>query len=290
MNKMKILNRWHAARDSVLRHVGAQPFFILLFFYSFILSSCGDFFELETQEALKAAKITIGQHVVALAPGDAYKVPVSFTPADVPTTSVFWLTENDEVATVRNDSVVGVAEGLTRLFAFSVLDNLRDTCYAYVLPPLEVIAGRYPYDMVVYADVDVHGTRLTQANATDYRVIAFVGNQVRGIGQMRQHNGKEYMELRVWGPAPTSDEQVELRCYLAKAARIEVFATGSLTFDGLQHGSLKHPLQLVLDDKAKVYLPEIEEETTDDNPIIDDGDKAEFEGDDSDFPADDEDE
>ena len=28
MNKMKILYRWHAARDSVLRHGGAQPFFI----------------------------------------------------------------------------------------------------------------------------------------------------------------------------------------------------------------------------------------------------------------------
>ena len=238
-----------------------------------LLSSCGDFFELETQEALKAAKITIGQHVVALAPGYAYKVPVSFTPTDVPTTSVFWLAEDDKVATVRNDSVVGVAEGLTRLFAFSVLDNLRDTCYAYVLPPLEVIAGRYAYDMVVYADVTVNGTRLTQANAQDYKVLAFVGDQVRGIGQMRRHKDTEYMELRVWGASTSTDEQVELRCYLAKEARIKVFPVTDLTFDGEQHGSLKHPLQLTIDHTAKDYLPDIADEDDNTDQIIDDQDE-----------------
>ena len=217
-----------------------------------LFSSCGDFFELDTHEALKAAKITIGQRVVALATGDVYKVPVSFTPSDVPTTTVLWLAEDESVATVRNDSVVGVGEGITRLFAFSVLDNLRDTCYAYVMPSLEVMAGRYAYD---------------------YRVIAFVGDQVRGVGQMRQHKDKEYMELRIWGPSPSSDEQVELRCYLSKEARIQVFATTGLTFDGLQHGSLKNPLKLVLDDKSKEYVPDIADE--DDNPdqIIDDQDE-----------------
>lgn len=238
-----------------------------------LFSSCGDFFELDTHEALKAAKITIGQRVVALATGDVYKVPVSFTPSDVPTTTVLWLAEDESVATVRNDSVVGVGEGITRLFAFSVLDNLRDTCYAYVMPSLEVMAGRYAYDMVVYADVTVHGTPVTQANADDYRVIAFVGDQVRGVGQMRKYKDTEYMELRIWGPSPSSDEQVELRCYMVKEARIQVFATTGLTFDGLQHGSLKHPLQLVLDDKAKEYVPDIADE--DDNPdqIIDDQDE-----------------
>ena len=252
-----------------------------------LFSSCGDYFELDTHEALMAAKITIGQRVVALATGDVYKVPVSFTPSDVPTTTVLWLAEDESVATVRIDSVVGVGEGITRLFAFSVLDNLRDTCYAYVMPSLEVMAGRYAYDMVVYADVTVHGTRLTQANAADYKVIAFVDDEVRGVGQMRKYKDTEYMELRIWGPSPSSDEQVELRCYLSKEARIQVFATTGLTFDGLQHGSLKNPLKLVLDDKAKEYVPVIADE--DDNPIIDDGDKAEFEGDDSDFPADDND-
>ena len=274
-------------KDKVIRQVKRfLPFYLFTFLP--LISSCGDFFELDTHEALKAAKITIGQRVVALATGDVYKVPVSFTPSDVPTTTVLWLAEDESVATVRNDSVVGVGEGITRLFAFSVLDNLRDTCYAYVMPSLEVMAGRYAYDMVVYADVTVHGTPVTQANADDYRVIAFVGDQVRGVGQMRKYKDTEYMELRIWGPSPSSDEQVELRCYLSKEARIEVFATTGLTFDGLQHGSLKNPLKLVLDDKAKEYVPDIADE--DDNPIIDDGDKAEFEGDDSDFPADDNDE
>ena len=233
------------------------------------LTSCGEFWELETQEALKAAKITIDQRVVMLAPGDMYKMSVSFTPANVPTTTVLWLADDETVATVRNDSVVAVAEGITRLFAFGVLDNLRDTCYAYVLPSLEVVAGRYPYDMVIYADVTAHGTRLTQANAQDYKVIAFVGDEVRGVGQMRQHGGTEYMELRVWGPNAVSDEQVELRCYIAKEARIEVFPVTNLTFDGLQHGSLKHPMQLVLDENAKAYVPDIDTDDTSDD-IIDD--------------------
>ena len=244
------------------------------------LSSCGDFWELETTEALKAAKLQIDQRIVMMSPGDVYKVPVSFTPADVPTTSVFWLADDETVATVRNDSVVAVAQGITRLFAFSMLDNLRDTCYAYVMPPLEVIAGRYPYDMVFYADVDVHGTRLTQANAQDYKVIAFVGDEVRGVGQMRQHGGTEYMELRVWGPNAVSDEQLELRCYIAKEARIEVFPVTGLTFDGLQHGSLKRPMQLVLDENAKTYVPDID--TGDDNPIIDDQDDINVKIDDKD--------
>ena len=259
-------------KDKVIRQVKRfLPFYLFTFLP--LISSCGDFFELDTHEALKAAKITIGQRVVALATGDVYKVPVSFTPSDVPTTTVLWLAEDESVATVRNDSVVGVGEGITRLFAFSVLDNLRDTCYAYVMPSLEVMAGRYAYDMVVYADVTVHGTPVTQANADDYRVIAFVDDQVRGVGQMRKYKDKEYMELRIWGPSPSSDEQVELRCYLSKEARIEVFATTGLTFDGLQHGSLKNPLKLVLDDKAKEYVPDIADEDDTSDQIIDDQDE-----------------
>lgn len=260
---------------------------LCLFTFLLLCSSCGDFWEVETNEALKAGSMTIGQRVVTMPVGEVYKVPVKFTPDDLPTTPVMWLSMDDKIAAVRNDSVVAVAEGITRLIAFSTLDNLRDTCYAYILPSLEMVTGRYPYDMVVFGDVSVHGTKLTSENEKDFKVVAFVGNEVRGVGQMRQQSGKEYLELRVWGPTSKSSEKVELRCYISKQARMEIFPV-DLTFDGGRHGTPKKPLQLVLGDGAKEFVPVIDDE--DDNPIINDDETIKIEGDDNDFPDDDDDE
>jgi len=241
------------------------------------ISSCGEFWELETQDVGEKGTMTLQRKIVSIVVGDGYKVPVTITPSDLATNAVFWLSENDDVAFIRNDSIIGQSTGVARVIAFSTLSQLRDTCYAYVMPSMEVLTGTYPYDMVIYANVTVHGKKLTSENSKDILVVAFVGEQVRGIGQMRKHKDKEYMELRVWGPSQSSDEEVAIRCYFKKEAKLEVFDY-TLTYDGEQHGTLTKPIELVLDDKSEEYVPVIEEddnefqgEQEDQFKVVDDG-------------------
>lgn len=227
------------------------------------LVSCGDFWELETQDVGDKGNMELQRKIVSIVVGDGYKVPITFTPSDLATNAVYWLSENDDVAFIRNDSIIGKSTGVARIIAFTTLSQLRDTCYAYVMPSMEVMTGTYPYDMVIYASVTVHGQKLTVDNSKDILVVAFVNDEVRGIGQMRKHKDKEYLELRVWGSAQSSDEIVELRCYYRKEAKLEVFDY-TLTYDGEQHGTLSKPIELVLDDKTEEFIPVIEDDDDDD--------------------------
>jgi len=249
-----------------INHIPHSPFGkgsgVKLLLLAFLFTSCGEFWEIDTTDVGDKGKMELQRKVVSIVVGDGYKVPVTFTPSDLATNAVFWLSENNDVAFIRNDSIIGNSTGVARIIAFSTLSQLRDTCYAYVMPTMEVLTGTYPYDMVIYASVTVHGKKLTADNSKDILVVAFVGDQVRGVGQMRKHKDKEYMELRVWGPSQSSDDKVELRCYYRKEAKLEVFDY-TLTYDGKQHGTLSNLIALELDDKAEEYVPEIEDEDED---------------------------
>ena len=273
-----IFRRW---KNYILPSPIGEGLGVRLLLLTCLLTSCGEFWELETKDVGEKGTMTLQRKIVSIVVGDGYKVPVTITPSELATNAVFWLSENNDVAFIRNDSIIGQSEGIARVVAFSTLSQLRDTCYAYVMPSMEVLTGTYPYDMVIYANVTVHGKKLTAETAKDISVVAFVGEQVRGIGQMRKHKDKEYMELRVWGPAPSSDEEVAIRCYFKKEAKLEVFDV-DLTFDGEQHGTLSKPLELVLDEKSKEYVPVIEEddeefqgEQEDQFKVVDDGEDDE---------------
>ena len=229
-----------------------------------MLGACGDFYEFGTSEPVTAGQMTLTRRLIPLVVGDRYAIPVSFSPAELSNNAVYWHSEDDDIATFERDTLVALSEGLTRAVAFTTIDRLRDTCWVYVMPEMYVAPGNYPYDMVIYASVDIHGTRLTTDNCAPYVVGAFVGDELRGLGHMKRRSGIDYMELRVWSPYSYGDA-VRLRCYYRGEARAELFPD-EIIFDGEMHGELSHLYPLVLDDSAEEYQPDVL--GGDDNPII----------------------
>jgi hypothetical protein len=236
-----------------------KPFFILLFFYSFILYSCGEYFEFDTQQPTDATQMSLGRHVITLVEGDQFKLPVAWAPEQPSNTSVHWLVEESDVATMRGDTVVARQAGVTRTIAYTAYEGMRDSCVINVLPPLKYAIGTYPYDQVFYARVTVDGQQLTTSNDQSVVIAAFVGDEVRGVAYttFTQRDGKtvEYTVLRVWSPFPNGDE-IHIACYSPKQARL-IELSHTETFDGESHGTTRNLYPMDFDGDSKEYLPSV---------------------------------
>lgn len=228
---------------------------LLLSIIVWTLASCGDYLDLNTKEPVQVDSIVLPRRVITLFEGDRYAVPVDVKPDSArTTTSFYWHCEDDSVALFLGDSLLALRQGVTRAFVHTATGGHTDSCTVCVLPPLAMEDGLYPYDMVIYATVDVHGTKVTRENATRYPVAAYVYNELRGIGQMREADGVEYMVIRVWSPFEWG-ETVTLRCYDRKEARCELLAD-TLTFDGERYGTLSDLYPLTIGDDAKEWSPD----------------------------------
>ena len=216
-----------------------------------LATACGEYFEGVTP----AGSMQLSRKVIPLIEGDRYSIPVAFDPVELSNNTVYWLTEDNTVARFVNDTLVALSEGQTMAYAWSPIDLLRDTAIVVVLPGMYEAPDNYPYDMVIYASVNIHGTPLTQANADQYAIGAYVGEELRGLGQVEQRQGIDYVVIRVWSPFERG-EQVTLRCYYRGQARAELFPD-EFTFDGERHGTLSQLYPLVLDDDAVEYVPTI---------------------------------
>lgn len=219
---------------------------------STLLAACGDFWD--GGEPVAARKMTLGRRVVNMMVGDRYRIPVLFEPDELSNRSVWWLTEDQDIAVIENDTVIAVGEGLTLAFALSVSDRQLDSCWVNVLPVFYLNPKNYPYDMVVYADVNVHGHQYTKDDEDSLIVAAFINNELRGIGKMRQWQGKDYMEIRIWNDDNATLDLVELRCCYIGKALIEIFPE-YFFFDGDAHGTLSNLVKLYLDENAREYAP-----------------------------------
>lgn len=216
-----------------------------------LLVACGDFYEFPTSEPTPARQMKLPRKVVNLVVGDQYRVPVTFTPADVSTEAVWWIPADDAIARFTNDTLIGVSQGQTVAYVTSVSDRLQDSCLVNVLPEFYVNPKGYLYDMVIYASVNVHGKTYTQQDEDSLIICAYCDNELRGVGKMRRWQDCDYMELRVWSPFYYGD-LIDLRCYYRGQAKVELFPN-QLTFDGETHGTLSNLYQLVLDENAEEY-------------------------------------
>lgn len=235
-----------------------------------LLAGCGEFYEFGNDQTRNARTMHLARRTINLMVGDRYQIPVVFEPDTMSNRSVFWTPENTDIARFEENDVVGVSEGITKVWATSVTDLLTDSVWVNVLPEMYLNPHGYPYDMVIYADVTVHGRHYTQSDEDSLVVAAFIGNELRGIGKMRQWKDKDYMELRIWNDAADAFAVVELRCYHRGKALIEVFPE-YLYFDSETHGTLSKPINLVLDENALEYFPwdEIDFEEPVDTIVID---------------------
>ena len=103
---------------------------------SSVLLSCGDYWD--GGEPVAARKMTLGRRVVNMLVGDRYRIPVLFEPDTLSNRSVWWQTEDKDIAIVENDTVIGISEGLTLAYAMSVSDRQTDSCWVNVLPEMNM--------------------------------------------------------------------------------------------------------------------------------------------------------
>ncbi len=102
----------------------------------------------------------------------------------------------------------------------------------------------YPYETVFYADVTVHGKPF---NPETMKLYAYIDDELRGIGVMRESHGIRYMELRVGSEQasegaddPEEDPLMQLIKFKIydKSRLIEEDIPGLVLFDGAAHGTL----------------------------------------------------
>jgi hypothetical protein len=231
-------------------------FFNFLIF-TLTLYSCGDFWTADTANISDGRQMGLERYVVTILEGEQYAIPVWFTPDSLYNATVYWETEDDDIATFHNDTLLALTPGLTRVFATSTIDRLSDTCWVQVLPHPQMDWGDFPYEMMLYASVSLHGRPLTVENQDSVIIAAYVDDDLRGVGQMREAKGREYFVMRIGAYRPSGD-QLRLRCYYRGRALAEWFPQ-VLSFDGEALGTLSNLFPLVIDNSAEVYQPDIDD-------------------------------
>lgn len=222
---------------------------LLLLSLMALATACGEYWE--GGDPVQVRQMRLPKKVINLMVGDRYQIPVEFTPDVAANRDVWWQTADYQVAEMDDGYVVGVSEGLTKAYAMSVTDRLQDSCLVNVIPGAYLNPNEYPYDMVIYADVTIHGEKYTKEDEDDLIIAAYCEDELRGIGKMRSAHGRPYMEIRIWSPFVYGD-WIDLMCIYRGKALIELFPDQML-FDGEAHGSLSNLLPLVIDENAEEY-------------------------------------
>ena len=229
--------------DKTRRRLIKLSFIICHLSLSVVLTACGDFFE--PNEATLPTAMTLSRHDVTVMEGDTCVIRPLFTPDSISNRAVFWMTADQQVARFLNaDTLVAVGQGSTQAIAISVSDYRKaDTCRVSVINRWRLTANfDYPEDMVVYADIRVHG----QPVSDDMIIGAFCGDELRGVGQTMERRGVRYTLIRVWGPYAMSNETIIFRCYDRRRYTLEEF-NEALSFDGESHGSPSNLFRLTIE-------------------------------------------
>lgn len=216
------------------------------------LSSCSDFYTFEETEPLSdSVSIKVAQDTAYLMVGDTLPLHVNYTYGNATDNPVFWmpLTEDTIVCgVIANDSLIAIRVGEMEAVAVcSSVSMNTDTCHIIVLEPwvARSIAGAYQ-DMIYYAHVTVDGREFDPANMI---VAAFNGDDIIGVGEMKEWSGIRYVGLRMFLDTEAVDESVlvnvTVRCYDKSTHRVYQ-SYDDLYFDGNTHGTLSHLLELQL--------------------------------------------
>ena len=206
-------------------------------------TSCADLFDMP--EAVVPTTMTLETHEVTLMVGDSCVVHPIFNPDTVTNEVIFWMSLNPDVAAfVSADTLVGMSVGETGAVAISVTDRSQiDTCAVNVIDHWALPEEDFPHETIVYANVLIHGAPPADGDV----IAAFVGGEVRGIGQMFEMRGHSVMRIRIAGdfvePDEMEQQSVAFRVYSRSRHQLETFPQW-IYFDGETHGTPSQPLLL----------------------------------------------
>lgn len=205
------------------------------------LSSCGDFYEFDKQDAIEVGEMILGRENIDLMVGDEFLIPVTFSPATISNEEVYWFSDNEDVIVVDNGRVVAVGEGSAIVTAISVSEQHKATCKVTVHPRWSFNPYSFAYDMVFYADVTVHGEKYSD----NMLVVAVCDDEIRGVAEIKEERGIRYILIRVYSNFMEGDE-IRFKVYQRNAALVEEFPN-EIIFDGESHGSLLNLYPLAIE-------------------------------------------
>ena len=175
-------------------------------FLVLLLTSCG-LIEIDPDtEAKLPTKMAFPYDTVYVMQGDTFIVQPLFQPDSVTNKTCFWLSLNPDIVSLENDTLVAEQEGWARIMATSVATAITDSVDVCVMKPWVVSNTAYPYEMVVYADVTVHGQPMTE----DMILAAFIGDEIRGIGTPLRVGDKDIWRIRIYNDTETALDYAEV--------------------------------------------------------------------------------
>ena len=228
----------------ILRHTTKMVCMALL---SLLSVSCG-IIDMEIDEGGQIAyDMHLKHDTVYVMVGDTFVLEPVFFPDSVSNRELLFLSEDESVASLVNDTVIAMAEGETSVVGLSVHNGLSDTCMVYVMAPWVLNANDYSDDMVVYATATIDGKPFDPERMM---IAAYSGSAFRGRGELINVGGTDIVRFRIYSYYEWDTSMPELE---AEYIRFKYYDRENLTlktfpqymvFDGETHGSPSEPVVL----------------------------------------------
>ena len=189
----------------------------------FLLASCGLIDVDPDSEARVPTKMYFSLDTVYVMVGDTFVVRPTFEPDTINNKSCFWTSLDMDIVSLKNDTLIAEQEGWARIVAASVAALMTDSVDVCVMEPWVMSETKYPYEMVVYADVSVHGAPVTK----DMTLAAFSGTSLRGVATPITVGKKTLWRFRVYNDfeftLPYAETPITFWVYDRKTLQREMF-------------------------------------------------------------------
>lgn len=227
----------------ILRHTTKMVCMALL---SLLSVSCG-IIDMEIDEGGQIAyDMHLKHDTVYVMVGDTFVLEPVFFPDSVSNRELLFLSEDESVASLVNDTVIAMAEGETSVVGLSVHNGLSDTCMVYVMAPWVLNANDYSDDMVVYATATINGKPF---DPTKMSIAAFAGSEMRGKGEVITIGDKQLLRFRIYSylnfdsDMSADPEYIRFKCHDRENMTL-ITLPQYIIFDGETHGSPSEPIGL----------------------------------------------
>ena len=227
----------------ILRHTTKMVCMALL---SLLSVSCG-IIDMEIDEGGQIAyDMHLKHDTVYVMVGDTFVLEPVFFPDSVSNRELLFLSEDESVASLVNDTVIAMAEGETSVVGLSVHNGLSDTCMVYVMAPWVLNANDYSDDMVVYATATINGKPFDPAKMS---IAAFAGSEMRGKGEVITIGDRQLLRFRIYSylnfdsDMSADPEYIRFKCHDRENMTL-ITLPQYIIFDGETHGSPSEPVVL----------------------------------------------
>ena len=211
-----------------------------------LLASCG-LIDMDFDDNVQMAyDMQLDRDTVFVTQGDSFVLHPLFTPDTVSNREVFFRSANEEIAFIKNDTIIAESQGETIVSATSVMNEIMAFCHVFVLAPWEINIHMFSNDMVAYLSATIDGVPVDFGKQM---VVAFVGSELRGIGKPIELKDKDVIQMRIYGYLewddiePTRPELVRFAIYDNEELMLKHLPV-YLDFDGETHGSPSAPIEL----------------------------------------------